>query len=453
MNDAFLKQLNHARALKNFGSHAEAITIYKHAIALQPNNFEGNLELGITLWQQGFFEEAHATALQLINLNPAHPNGYILLGHVSLDCNKHAESISAYRTAIELVPNRAELHTSLALALKDSGRYNEAFTEYNKALILAPDNAEIHFNRSILSLLSGDYTSGFQEYEWRKNKEEKYGNREFDKPLWLGENLEGKILLIHHEQGLGDAIQFSRYVKLLHDSGVNLIYAAHPPLVRLLSSMSEINFVDINKPNINFDFHCPLLSLPLRMGTRVETIPADIPYLGAEAGRLEKWKNRIGEHGFKIGVAWQGSGGRFAKNRLFPVSYLKPLGELVSVRLIGLHQAPLHSPWALPHDIEIENLGPDFDADADAFLDSAAAIQCCDLVISCDTAVAHLSGALGRPTWVALRHNPHWIWFMDRQDSPWYPSVRLFRQKKAGDWDGVFQEIYNELFRLINLNI
>ncbi len=235
--------------------------------------------------------------------------------------------------------------------------------------------------------------------------------------------------------------------------GIDVLYAAHPPLIRLLSSMGDISFVDTNDPTLRFDYHCPLLSLPLKLGTTAGTIPASIPYLAAEPERVEKWRKRIGGHGFKIGVAWQGSGGRFAKNRLFPVSYLKLLQQFSGVRLIGLHKAPLYAPWELPEGLAIESLGPDFDAESDAFLDTAAAIECCDLVISCDTAITHLAGAMGKPAWVILRHVPHWVWMMERPDSPWYPSVRLYRQKQAGDWDSAFAEVYAELPRYISSKV
>jgi Flp pilus assembly protein TadD len=450
INDTALRELHLARGLKSIGSKSDAVAAYYRALEIQSDCFEALQELGQTLWELGRLKDVIPVAEAIIKLRPNDSIGYVLLGSALVENSNITEAISLYKKAISLDPNNSILYNALALAFKETQDFEQSFTFYDKAISLAPTDADVRNNLAILLLLTGDYRRGFKEYEWRKYKQERYGNREFIQPLWQGENLEGKTLLIHHEQGMGDAIQFSRYVKLLHESSVNLIYAAHPPLIKLLSSMADISFVDVSNASIPFDYHCPLLSLPLRMETCAKTIPADVPYLSVEPSRLHKWQNRIGPDGFKIGVAWQGSGGRFAKNRLFPVSYLKPLQELPGVRLIGLHQSPLHSPWSLPEALVIENLGPDFDAGQDAFLDTAAAIQCCDLVISCDTAVAHLAGALGKQAWVVLRHVPHWVWMMDREDSDWYPSLRLFRQKKAGDWDSVFMEIYVELSRLID---
>ncbi len=448
----FSQALNAARALKCIGNFAEAIGAYKQAINLNPNSFEALIELGVTLWEQGNFDEAFAAAEQLIALDPNHPNGYILLGHVLLDLQNLDRCVESYQSAIKLAPKHAELYNSLGLALKEKGQFKEALEAYDIAFLLAPDNAEIHNNKAILMLLSGDLRKGFHEYEWRKLKRERYGNRDYVQPEWRGEDISGKTLLIHHEQGMGDAVQFSRYLTLLEHYKVNVIYAAHPPLRRLLSSQGDIQFVDPNNSNLQFDYHCPLLSLPLALGTTLDTIPAAIPYLRALPERVDKWRKRIGSEGFKIGVAWQGSGGRFATNRLFSPLYFKALQDLPNVRLIGLHKAPLYAPWDLPEGIHIEPLGPDFDMETDAFLDTAAAIEVLDLVISCDTAIAHIAGAMGKPCWVILRHVPHWVWMMERPDSPWYPSIRLFRQKRPGDWVSAFTEVERALSALLSDN-
>lgn len=444
------KELNLVRGLCSLGSFSEAADLLKRIIISHPTLLEAHHELCKILWQQGIFDEAIISIHKFISLSPDNLSAYILLGHVLRETDKSAEAIEAYQKALEISPLSFEAHHSLALALKEHTSFQTAFECYDRALSIGPNDPEIHNNRSILSLLLGDYRSGFAEYEWRKKKNERYGCRDFIQPEWSGQDLKEKILLIHHEQGMGDAIQFSRYVKVLSDRGLNILYAAHPPLIRLLSSMGNVNFIDMKNPLPRFDYHCPLLSLPLRMNTEVETIPANIPYLFAEPQRIEKWRKRIGDSGFKVGLAWQGSGGRYGKNRLFPLTYLRLLQQLPNVRLIGLHKSPLHSPWTLPDEIHIESLGPDFDADSDAFLDCAAAIECCDLVISCDTAIAHLSGALGKKTWIILRHVPHWVWMMDRSDSPWYPTTKLFRQKELGNWQSAFEEVIFELSTLIS---
>lgn len=443
------QELNLARGLCSLGSFSDATDLLKKMIISYPNWVELHHELCNILYKQGIFDEAIVSIHKFINLSPENYSAYILLGHVLRETDKVDQAIAAYKKALEISPSSHEAHHSLALAFKEHKSFKNAIDYYNRALSLEPNDPEIHNNRAILSLLLGDYPSGFLEYEWRKKKNEKYGQRDFIQPEWSGQDLKDKTLLVHHEQGMGDAIQFSRYLKTLYNSGIIALYAAYPPLIRLLSSMGEVNFIDINDPTLTVDYHCPLLSLPLRMNTTVETIPLNIPYLSAEPERVNRWRKRIGDHGFKIGVAWQGSGGRFAKNRLFPIEYLKIIQILPNVRLIGLHKAPLYAPWGLPEEIKIEALGPDFDADSDAFLDCAAAIECCDLIISCDTAIVHLAGALGKPAWVILRYVPHWVWMIDRSDSPWYPSAKLFRQKEPGNWKSVFDEIAGELTKLI----
>jgi Flp pilus assembly protein TadD len=450
MTADFSQAMNTARALKSIGNFAESINAYRQAMALQPEAFETLNELGTILWEQGYLDEAVESAKKLVALNPNNPSGHMLMGHVSLERLDFDHCISAYQKAINFLPNHAELFNALGLAYKEMGDFKQAFALYNKALSIEPNNADIHNNRAILLLLMGNLEEGFKEYEWRKLKRERYGNRSFNQVEWRGEELSGKNLLIHHEQGMGDAVQFSRYIKLLQASNFNVLYAAHRPLKCLLSSMGNIQFVDPNDSTLQFDLHCPLLSLPLLLGTTLDTIPADIPYLKAEPERVEKWRKRIGPQGFKIGVAWQGSGGRFATNRLFPTEQFRPLQNLPDVRLIGLHKAPLYAPWELPDGIHIESLGPDFDADSDAFLDSAAAIEVLDLVISCDTAITHIAGAMGKPCWLILRHVPHWVWMMERRDSPWYPSIRLFRQKLPGDWTSAFNEVEATLSDLLS---
>ena len=437
----FTETLVKARVSKNIGKLLESVQLYREAISIKSDNYDAVSELGIVLWEQGELDEAAKLAKKLILIDKDHPNGYTLLAHISMDQFHYNQSIELYQKAIALYQENSELYGSFALAYKESSRFEEAYKAYIHALLIEPNNAEVHFNFSILCLMLGDYSTGFNEYEWRKQKREKYGLRHSVKPEWSGESLNGKTLLIHHEQGLGDAIQFSRYVQLLKNWGVNLVYEPHPSLIGLLESMQDIVVLDDNQTSSNFDYHCPLLSLPLRLGTRIETVPANIPYLSAEKSRIDRWRMRLGEKGFKIGVAWMGSGGRFSKNRLFPVTCLDMIGEIEGVRLIGLHKQP----WQIPHGMAIEMLGSDFDDGKDAFLDTAAVIECCDLVISCDTAIAHLAGAMGKPCWIVLRHIPHWVWMIDRTDSPWFPSVRLFRQKIPGDWAGVFMDLKSEL--------
>ena len=256
---------------------------------------------------------------------------------------------------------------------------------------------------------------------------------------------------MHWEQGLGDTLQFCRYVCLLERAGAKVLFAPQKSLRRLMRSLSAtVEIVDEADPALAFDVHCPLLSLPLAFKTDLASIPGKSPYLGVEDGLVERWRERIGRHGFKIGICWQGATSKIDAGRSFPLAALHPIARLPGVRLISLHkgagEAQLQS---LPEGMTVETLGADFDAGPDAFLDSAAVMKNLDLVISSDTAIAHLAGALAVPVWIALKHVPDWRWMLDRADSPWYPTARLFRQRVRDDWSDVFVEIEKELSMLV----
>jgi hypothetical protein len=303
-----------------------------------------------------------------------------------------------------------------------------------------------------MELTLGNYKTGFQEYEWRKKKSVPLGNRIYPKPLWLGkEDIAGKTILVHLEQGLGDCIQFSRYLLLLLGYGASVLFAPHMQLREILSTIDEkIKIVDPNDLNLKYDYHCPLLSLPLAFRTEVHSVPCPIPYISIENDNYIKWRDRIGHDGFKIGIAWRSSVGNYAKHRAIPLSGFLRLARLKNVRLISLHndkESLDEIDKIMPGKVEF--LGEDFDARDQAFLDTAAAIKSCDLIISCDTAIAHLAGALGAPTWLMLKYVPHWVWMLNRQDSPWYSNHLLFRQKISHNWDEVFDEIHAKISEII----
>jgi hypothetical protein len=248
--------------------------------------------------------------------------------------------------------------------------------------------------------------------------------------LSRAEDAQGKVVLIHVEQGLGDTIQFCRYLPMLEDLGARVLFGVQTELRALMRGLSPTVEI-VASDTIYFDYHAPLMSLPRSLGTRLGTIPADVPYLAAEPERVARWTRRIGEDGFRIGVSW--AGGATIPGRAFSPGHLMAIAALPGVRLISLQKGG----EAAPPDLKIERL-EGLDEGADAFVDTAAVMQSLDLVITCDTAIAHLAGALARPAWVALSHVPEWRWLLDRADSPWYPTLRLFRQKTRGDWESVF---------------
>jgi hypothetical protein len=271
-------------------------------------------------------------------------------------------------------------------------------------------------------------------------------------PLWLGaQSLTGKTILVHDEQGLGDTIQFCRYLPLLEARGAHVMFTPKRPLTALMRTLkADIEMVEDEGICPPFDVHTPLMSLPYAFGTTFDTIPNQIPYLAADPERVERWAGRIGRGKLTIGICWQGSVRRFDKGRSFSVTEFYGISKIPGVHLISLHKGVGEIELAgLPDDMALELMGEDFDPKGSAFLDTAAVMENCDLIISSDTAVAHLAGALGRPAWVALRHVPDWRWLLDRSDSPWYPTMRLFRQTTDGDWSTVFSEIEAELKQML----
>jgi hypothetical protein len=267
------------------------------------------------------------------------------------------------------------------------------------------------------------------------------------KPVWFGDDIADKVLLVYAEQGLGDTLQFVRYLPWVVTRAHHVVFMVQPALLRLLNPIEGVTLIGQDAVPPDFDVRCPLLSLPRIFATDAETIPATVPYLQADPKSVERWRLRLGEQGLRIGIAWQGNAKvKIDRGRSIPLHCFAPLAAIPGVRLIslqknfGLDQLAQCPPW-----LKIESPGPDFDNGPGAFLDTAAVMKNLDLVITSDTAVAHLAGALGCETWVALKKIPDWRWQLDRPDSPWYPTMRLFRQQTAGDWTSVFSEIASAL--------
>jgi len=300
----------------------------------------------------------------------------------------------------------------------------------------------------MLRLLIGRFGDGWADHEWR------WQANNLPKPAkiigrpWRGEDLRGRSIAVYSEQGLGDVIQFVRYLPLLIERGAVVSLFVPENLIRLLRPFSPpVTISASTDDRVSFDFQCALMSLPLWFRTDLSSIPNAIPYLTAENDLVARWNQKLGSHGFKIGIAWQGKpGGPIDQGRSIPLAEFAPLAKIAGVRLISLQKTHgLDQLKRLPADTNIETFGEEFDSGSDAFVDTAAVMRNLDLIITSDTSIAHLAGALGRPTWIALKQVPDWRWLLERDDSPWYPTVRLFRQQTAGDWKSVFTKIDREL--------
>lgn len=426
----------------------EAEAHFAKASALEPEAFQFHMNRGAALGHLDRSAEAEASFRRAVSLAPGEATTHFNLGNILRNVGKLDEAEVAYRQAIALEPGRVDAMANLGQTLADLGRSEEALASCREAIARRPDYALAHWNKSLIDLRLGNFADGWREYEWRwRYSGFPTPTRELRAPLWLGEEpIAGKTIAIVWEQGLGDTIQFCRYLPMLEARGARMLFAPQPALRGLMSELAgKIELVDLEhlvEGRQRYDYQAPLLSLPLAFKTDAASIPGAVPYLRAEPDRVTQWRQKLGDHGFKIGICWQGQPDKNDRGRSFPLASFAGIARLPCVRLISLHKGAGEGQLArLPDGLTVEVLGEDFDAGDDAFLDTAAVMQSLDLVITSDTAVAHLSGALGVRTWVALKAVPDWRWQLGRIDSPWYPTVRLFRQKENYDWGSVFREI------------
>jgi tetratricopeptide (TPR) repeat protein len=431
---------NRGVALAGLKRFDQAVAAYDAALALASNLAETWNNRGIALSELQRFSEAIESYDRALSLDPGRADTYISRGCALGEIERFAQALASHDKALSLNPSSADALYNRGLVLREMKRIEEAVQSYRQCVALEPDYANALHNLGHCLLQLGRLEEGFRLYETRALTWPFH----YPQPSWSGgEDIPGKTLLVRAEGGFGDIIHFSRYLPHLEDKGIKVILEVQDKLIRLLkSSPRAVEIIGLDGPAPDFDYQVRLQSLPLAFGTVLESIPADIPYLAAEPELVGKWKDRIGDAGFKIGIAWQCSPAGEAIGRGYPVSQYARLSKIPGVRLISLQRHDAAAPLS---DFALEQLGAEFDGGADAFIDSAAVMQCLDLVITPDTAIAHLAGALGRPVWVALKYVPDWRWLLDRSDTPWYPTMRLFRQPAPGDWDGLFVQMQTEL--------
>lgn len=457
--DSLPQTFARAQALHQAGRLREAEPLYRAVLEQLPANVVAQHRLGMLLLQSHRADEAEPLLrASVVASESASPGATPAASRPPPEAAAHLglalHQLERYEEALHWLDRAdpaaigARLPFWRANTLVELGRLDEALAAFDRALVLEPGFAEAHRNRGILLLLRGDYARGLEDYEHRRpvdaGRRVQHG---VQAPDWHGEPLAGRRIAVTDATGFGDELQFCRYLPLLADRGAEVTFLGNPKLYRLLATLDRRVRLLADGSGEAFDFHCKLLSLPLRFGTRIDTVPAATPYLHAEAERVAHWRARIGEDGFRVGVAWRGSPRRgIDAGRAFPLAALAPLAALPGVRLVSLQKGPGEEELeALPADMRVERLGAEFDAGADAFVDTAAAMMSLDLVVSSCTSVPHLAGALRRPTWVALKPVPEWRWGLGRDDTPWYPEMRLFRQAMRGDWTPVFAAMAREL--------
>lgn len=440
---------NRGNALTEIDHFDEAIASYDQAIALKQDFAEAHFNRGNALRGADRLEAAIESYARAIAIKPDYAEAYYNQGNAQAALMHFDEGIESYNRAISIKPDYEEAYANRGNALMDLGQYDAALESYDRATAIKPDYAEAHWNKSLSLLLNGNFLDGWELYEWRWKLENfPSPTRDFTQPLWLGdEPLAGKSILLHAEQGFGDAIQFSRYAKLVSEFGAKVFLETSKPLASLFQRLAGVDKISVAGEALpQFDYHCPLLSLGLAFQTDLKSIPSGEKYLSTDAHKLTKWKDRLGERTtLRVGLVWSGSTiHKNDKNRSIPladfVTYLDPDYQYVSLQkeLRDSDKAALEAHGNILH------LGEEIDD----FEDTAALCELMDVVVSVDTSVAHLSGALGKKTWVLLPFNPDWRWLRDRADSPWYPSVKLYRQQGLGDWSHPLGEIKSDMAKI-----
>lgn len=447
----WLPTLERVRAdlLAAFGFHTPEVASSRNtSVGARSDLIGAYVNRGQALLMLGRREEALQCYLEVIRLNPRYAPAHSDCALILTELERPLEAIERCDAAIALAPDLVGAHANRGTALKWVGRSREALQSFQAAVRLAPNSAEIHWNISLCLLQLGQLEEGWQEHEWRKRMQQPLGVRQLPHRAWLGqESLRGKTLFLHAEQGLGDTMQFCRYAKLAVAQGARVVMSVPTQLRRLLGSLDPaIRVVADEELAPEADFQCAMLSMPLAMQTRLDTIPELGRYLCSDPERVHYWRARIGTHGLRVGIRWQGRTGiRADIGRSPPLASLAPLGNIPGVRLISLQKgAGSEQMGDLGRSMGVEVVLDD-DEGPDSLMETAALIDCLDLVITSDTSIAHLAGALARPTWVALKYSPDWRWLLDRSYSPWYRSMRLFRQSRLGDWQGVFESMRQAL--------
>jgi Flp pilus assembly protein TadD len=468
------------------GRFAESEASAREALRLRPDDADAMNGLGVAVWKQGRAEEAEAILRRAAERDPDHFGALTNMGLLLMDRRRDHEAAECFRAAIrarpdafharmnlgnlisnggdfegaeewllsalELSPDSPEALQNVAINRARQGRWPEAAAYYERALPLQPDNPELRRNFGYALLASGRFERGWVEHEWRLRCEPLRGVR-INRPAWGGEPFPGRTILLHFEQGFGDTSQFIRYAPMVKERGGRVVVLCQPPLVRLLSRCPG---VDLAWDGHGFGPEChlqaPLMSLPAIFGTTMETIPAAVPYLFPDPRQVEHWRSIVGpirrDDPFLVGIAWQGKPENDADHwRSYPLERMAPLAGVPGVRLISLQVGPgadqVSAPGVRFPIIELPGRrGRDFG-------ETAAIAAQLDLVVAPCTAVAHLAGGLGVPVWVALSRPGDWRWFADRDDSPWYPTLRLFRQGRLGDWEGVFGRMAEALREIV----
>lgn len=421
----------------------EAAMSFRKVLSISPSFPDTGLYLGHCLHQMGEYQDALQIYDRQLTLTPNSAALWNNRGNTLLELRLYEDAASSYLFALDIFPDLHDARVALGSCYQSMGMIDKAMEACQVVLASAPDHAEAHWNRALLLLLKGEYAEGWREYEWRWRKRAFTSPvRDFIQPRWNGEAIAGKTLLVHSEQGFGDTIQFCRFIPQVAALGARVIFECQAPLVRLMKSLADCTSVlPLGSKLPRFDMHVPLLSLPMVLGNTLQTIPDKTPYLAAAADSVLRWSFLVRkDKGLNVGICWSGKSYP-DPGRSCPVEALKPLADIERINWNSL-QVGWNS--VLPFSMA------DNTSRINDFVDTAALISHLDLVVTIDTAVAHLAGALGRKVFLMVPFAPDWRWMQWWDDSPWYPTMRLFRQVSPDDWTGPVYDIVTELKKMIS---
>ena len=429
----------------------EATAALQEALCLRPDFPEALVSLAEALRKRGCLDEARQAAEAAIKIDFSQPTAHHHLGNVLCDLGAFAEGSNAYRRALGLQPGDPTVMSNLGNALYALGQLPEALAQHRMAVSLRPGSVGSRYNLAVALLAAGELEEGWEAYESRLQLGLPSSvRRNIAQPRWTGEALEGRTIFLYGEQGLGDTLQFVRYAPLVAQRSGRVVLEVPAPLVRLMRQMPGVGAViPTGTLPAEFDLHCPLLSLPYIFGTRLESIPASVPYLAADASLIEAWRDRMPQDGKRVGLVWSGNpradqplAAFVDRRRSIPLRQFAPFAAVPGISWISLQKGPPASQLQnAPRGLHIRDLMDE----VDDFADTAALVAHLDLVIAVDTSVAHLAGALGKPVWMLSRYDACWRWLRDRSDSPWYPTMRIYRQPRPGDWDAVIERVAADL--------
>jgi len=434
-----------------------AVVLWQRAAALNPTLKDAHYNLGKAFSELKQVDQAENAYRQALSLGPDDAQTLYNLGNLRFQQDDFSAAEGFLRRATRAAPGWSDPWVNLGMTLARRGRYADAEQCFREAMRHNPENAEAHWNLSLTLLLNGNYRQGWPEYEWRfkRNKWQSFYPYRHSVPRWNGRSFQGRRLLVHDEQGLGDTLQFLRYLPLVKALGGTVIFETKSKLLPLLKGAAGADEVVSRCPDgkldVDYDIFIPLLSLPAVYGTTWQTVPNRVPYLAADHDLVNQWADKLSPiAGFKIGICWQGNPAYAAdRQRSVPLKFFDPLTIMETVQLISLQKIHgLEQLARLPSAGAILDLDPELDENTGVFMDTAAVMQNLDLIITSDTAIPHLAGALNVPVWLLLPHVPDWRWGLDGENYPWYPSMRLFRQPGPADWGAVFRQVGDALEKM-----